>query len=140
MTTDAAIRRLAFLLLTVSLLTITPAAAASLRFVAAEATTGLAVLEIQADRLVTMTPLPFRLIITDPSGQPLAGAHVDCTLTMPSMRMPENRPKVTERDGAYRGEMVLTCTMGDYRAVCVVEDAGGAHRSLTFDIGRARLK
>jgi hypothetical protein len=140
MRADAAIGRAAFLFLTAVMLTVATAAAAPLRFEATETTTGQAVLEIQADRLVTMTPLPFSLIIKDPSGKPLAGAHVECTLTMPSMRMPENRPKVAERDGTYIGEMVLTCTMGDYRAVCVVDDAGGTRRSLTFDIGRARLK
>jgi hypothetical protein len=139
MTTDTAIRRLALQLLTAGVLTAMPAAAA-LRFQAAETAAGEAVLEIQANHLVTMTPLPFRLLINDPSGQPLAGAHVECALIMPSMRMPENRPKVTERDGAYGGEMILTCAMGDYRAVCVVEAAGGGHRALTFDIGRARLK
>ena len=117
-----------------------PAWAAPLAFPATAGGTGGAVLELQADKLVTMTAIPFRLTIRDAQGQPVTGARVNCNLTMPSMRMPDNRPKLTERDGAYVGELILTCTMGDYRAECVVEEAGGARRTLAFDIGRARLK
>lgn len=114
--------------------------AAPLRFTAKEAAAGQALLEIQADELVTMTALPFRLTLKDAAGTPVSGARVECELTMPSMRMPENRPKVVERDGAYVGEMILTCTMGDYQATCVAEEAGGARRTSTFDLGTARMK
>ena len=122
--------------------TLPPAAAfaAPLRFTAKDTAPGQALLEIQADELVTMTALPFRLILKDAAGTPVTGARVECELTMPSMRMPENRPKVVERDGAYVGEMILTCTMGAYQATCVAVDAGGARRTSTFDLGTARMK
>ena len=132
-------RALLALLLCISL---PPAAglAAPLRFTAEGAAPGQATLEIQADQLVTMTALPFRLVLKDAAGTPVTGARVECELTMPSMHMPENRPKVVERDGAYVGEMILTCTMGAYRATCVAEDAGGTRRTATFDLGTARMK
>lgn len=117
-----------------------PATGAPLRFLARETLPDGAVLELQTDELVTMTAIPFRLFVTDAAGQPLTGARVSCNLTMPAMAMPENRPKVVERDGAYAGEMVLTCTMGDYRVACVAENDQGLQRTMTFDIGRARLK
>jgi hypothetical protein len=116
------------------------AMAAPLRFQAAETCCGQATLEIQASELVTMTILPFRLIIKDADGKPLAGRKVSCDLSMPSMPMPENRPQVTERDGAYLGEMILTCTMGDWRLTCAAEDSGRGRRTMTFDIGTARMK
>ena len=117
-----------------------PALAAPLTFQATDAPAGSAVLEVQADALVTMTALPFRLLIKDAAGKPLTGAKVDCSLTMPSMSMPENRPKLIERDGAYAGEMVLTCTMGDWRATCSREDTKGQRQTMTFDLGTARMK
>jgi hypothetical protein len=126
-------------LLTFSLLA-APAYAAPLRFAATDTPAGQATLEIQATELVTMTALPFRLLINDAGGKPLTGAKVSCDLSMPSMSMPENRPKVVERDGAYAGEMILTCTMGDWRATCVAEDEKGLRRTMTFDLGTARMK
>ena len=117
-----------------------PALAAPLRFAAKDAAPGQATLEIQADELVTMSPLSFRLILKDAAGKPLTGVKVDCALSMPSMAMPENRPKVIERDGAYLGEMILTCTMGDWRMTCDAAGAKGEHWIMNFDIGTARMK
>jgi len=116
------------------------AAAGPLRFAATEAGSRQSTLEIQSDELVTMTALPFRLVINRPDGKPLTGAKVRCDLTMPLMPMPENRPQVVERDGAYAGEMILTCTMGDWRLACVVEDTNGVQQTVIFDIGPARMK
>ena len=64
--------------------------AAPLRFAANDVAPGQATLEIEADELVTMTALPFRLILKDAAGTPVTGARVECELTMPSMRMPRN--------------------------------------------------
>jgi hypothetical protein len=132
-------KSLSGLILAASLLA-APAHAAPLRFTATDTPAGQAALEIQAAELVTMTPLPFRLLISDAGGKPLTGAKVSCELSMPSMSMPENRPKVVERDGAYAGEMILTCTMGDWRVACLAEDEKGLRRTMTFDIGTARMK
>lgn len=118
----------------------TTVAAPPLHFEATDNPPGSAVLELQAEALVTMTAIPFRLMVKDTAGKPLTGAKVTCELTMPSMPMPENRPKVTERNGVYVGEMVLTCTMGEWRATCLVEDGKGMRRTMTFDLGTARMK
>lgn len=116
------------------------ATAAPLRFTAVEKSPTPATLEIQSDELVTMTALPFRLVINHTDGTPLSGAKVRCDLTMPSMTMPENRPQVVEGDGAYVGELILTCTMGDWQLSCVAEDGQGLRQTMTFDIGTARMK
>jgi hypothetical protein len=61
-------------------------------------------------------------------------------MSMPSMAMPENRPKVTEHDGAYAGEMIFTCAMGAWQINCLAEKADGNRQSMTFDIERVRMK
>lgn len=132
-------KALAGLLMAASL-SAAPANAALLSFAATDLPPGQATLEIQADQLVTMTALPFRLLIKDEAGKALSGARVSCDLIMPSMRMPENRPQIVERDGAYVGEMILTCTMGGWRAACVAENEQGLRQTMTFDIGTARMK
>ena len=131
-----------YLLVFMFALSISPALAATppIRIQTTTASSGQAVLELQTDELVTMTVIPFRLLISDAAGKPVTGARVSCDLTMPSMSMPENRPQMTERDGAYTGEMVLTCTMGDWRATCTAEDAKGQRQTMTFDLGTARMK
>ena len=116
------------------------AAAASMPIQATTNSFGSAVLELHTDELVTMTALPFRLIIRDETGRPVTGAQVGCELSMPAMVMPENRPKIVERDGAYAGEMILTCTMGDWRMACVATQADGQRRTMSFDLGTARLR
>ena len=97
-------------------------------------------LELQADELVTMTAIPFRLIISDAAGRAVTGAKVSCDMIMPSMAMPENRPKVTELDGAYGGEMIFTCPMGAWQINCLAEKPDGSRQSMTFDIGQVRMK
>ena len=101
---------------------------------------GSAVLEIAADQLVTMTAYPFQLTIRDPNGRPLTGARISCELTMPSMPMPENRPKVTERNGTYVGELIFACPMGDWRFTCRAETAAGTSQTVAFDIPRVRMQ
>jgi hypothetical protein len=125
-----------------SLLLVAPwrAAAAPLRIQATAAAPGSAILELQADELVTMTVIPFCLQISDAAGKPLTGAKVNCDMTMPSMPMPENRPKVVERDGGYCGELIFTCAMGAWRIGCVAEKADGSRQTMTFDIDKVRMK
>jgi len=116
------------------------APAAPIVIPASEAGPGQAVLELYSDELVTMTAIPFRLKISDPAGGPVTGAQVRCDMTMPSMTMPENRPRVTERDGAYGGELVFTCAMGAWRISCIAEKSDGSSQSMTFDIDQVRMK
>lgn len=101
---------------------------------------GTAVLEFAAAPLVAMTVIPFRLDLKNADGTPLTGAAVHCDLTMPSMPMPENRPKVSKRDGAYVGELIFTCTQGAWRFTCIVDQPDGQQQTLAFDIPRVRLK
>lgn len=101
---------------------------------------GSAVLELGTDVLVTMKKIPFRLTVKDAGGQPVTGAKVSCELTMPSMAMPENRPKVTERDGHYGGELIFTCAQGAWRLSCEVAPPGRPKQTLTFDIDRVRMQ
>jgi hypothetical protein len=116
------------------------ALAAPIRIPASDAAPGSATLELQADELVTMTVIPFRLLIRDAAGQPVTGARVSCDLTMPSMTMPENRPKVAERDGAYGGELIFTCAMGAWRIQCLAEKSDGSRQVMTFDVEQVRMK
>jgi hypothetical protein len=113
---------------------------ATTRFELPAAGGGTAVLEFAAAPLVAMTVIPFRLDLENADGTPLTGAAVHCDLTMPSMPMPENRPKVSERDGAYVGELIFTCTQGAWRFACVVDPPDGQQQTLVFAIPRVRLK
>jgi len=113
---------------------------ATTRFEVPAAAGGTAVLEFAAAPLVAMTVVPFRLELKKADGTPLTGAAVRCDLTMPSMPMPENRPKVSARDGAYVGELIFTCTQGAWRFTCVVAQPDGQQQTLAFDIPRVRLK
>lgn len=100
-----------------------------------------AVLELETDELVTMKMIPFRLTIKDASGQPLTGAKVRCDMTMPSMAMPENRPKVMEHDdGSYGGELVFTCAQGAWRITCLAEKSDGSTQTAIFEIPRVKMK
>jgi hypothetical protein len=114
--------------------------AAPIRIKATTAAPGSAVLELQADELVTMTPIPFRLFINDAAGQPLRGACVSCDMIMPAMTMPENRPRVTACADAYGGEMIFTCAMGAWRINCLAEKPDGSRQTMTFDIDTVRMK
>ncbi len=124
------------------LLTLLPgsAHASHIELTAKGAQPGSAILELATDVLITMTPIPFRLIVMDAKGEPVVGAKVSCEMTMPSMNMPENRPKVTERVGFYGGELMFTCAQGAWRINCDVVRQGLPKQSLTFDIDRVRMR
>jgi hypothetical protein len=113
---------------------------ATTRFDASAASGATAVLEFAAAPLVAMTVIPFRLDLENADGTPLTGAAVDCSLTMPSMSMPENHPKVGELDGAYLGELIFTCTQGAWRFTCTATQADGGRQTFVFAIPRVRLK
>lgn len=137
------VRIFSLLIVLLHCLTILPAQAgkaATTRFELPAAAGGTAVLEFAAAQLVAMTVIPFRLALKNADGTPLTGATVRCDLTMPSMPMPENRPKITEHDGAYVGELIFTCTRGAWRLTCVVDQADGQQQTLAFAIPRVRMK
>jgi hypothetical protein len=113
---------------------------AATRFEGSAASGATAVLAFAAAPLVAMTVIPFRLELKKADGTPLTGAVVDCSLTMPSMPMPENQPKVSERDGAYVGELIFTCTQGAWRFTCTATQADGGRQAFAFAIPKVRLK
>lgn len=129
-------------LLTALLLTLVPGLgyASHIELTAKGAEPGSAVLELATEVLVTMTPIPFRLLIRDAQGQAVKGAQVSCEMTMPAMKMPENKPKVTERDGAYSGDLMFTCAQGAWLISCEVAAKGQPKKILTFDIERVRMR
>ncbi len=101
---------------------------------------GSAILELATETPTTMTPIPFRLLIREADGKPVTGAKVSCEMTMPSMKMPENKPKVTEREGHYGGELIFTCAQGTWRISCEVVRAGHPKQTLIFDIDGVRMR
>jgi hypothetical protein len=100
---------------------------------------GTAILTLASEPLRTMTRTPFHLMLTDGTGNPIAGAEVRCDLTMPAMPMPENRPAVREKDGFYWGEAVFTMA-GAWQATFQVAMPDGRLEILIFDIERVLLK
>lgn len=96
-------------------------------------------LQLKATALTTMTPIPFRLVIRDAAGYPIEGAQVFCDLTMPAMSMPKNQPKVTEKNGVYRGEMIFTMA-GAWRATFEFTPRSGSPGKVVFDLGKVFLK
>lgn len=113
---------------------------AATRFEASSAAGVTAILEFAAAPLVAMTVIPFRLEVKNADGTPFAGTAVSCDLTMPSMPMPDNRPKVTARDGAFVGEIIFTCTQGAWRFTCTASGGSGSPQTFAFDLPRVRLK
>lgn len=110
------------------------------RFVASSATGATAVLEFASAPLVAMTIIPFRLEVKNADGSPLTDATINCDLTMPSMPMPDNRPKVTARDGAFVGEIIFTCTQGAWRFTCTADGGKEQPKTFAFDLPRVRMK
>lgn len=100
---------------------------------------GKAILNLAAAPLITMTPTPFHLMLTDVTGAPINGVEVSCDLTMPAMPMPENRPAIHEKDDAYWGEAIFTMA-GAWQATFNVRMPDGRLELLIFDIDRVLLK
>jgi hypothetical protein len=67
-------------------------------------------LTIEAESPEVMKPLPFMLQIIDKDGEQISGAQINCSLTMPAMAMPSNKPPIKEvaQTGQYKGVFLLT--------------------------------
>ena len=67
-------------------------------------------LVIESDTTDVMKPLPVTINISDPNGEPVTGAQISCSLVMPAMAMPSNKPpiKESEKPGQYKGLFLLT--------------------------------
>ena len=42
-----------------------------------------------------LKPLPFKINVSTPDGDPIAEAQITCSLTMPAMAMPNNKPPIS---------------------------------------------
>lgn len=67
---------------------------------------------IEADAAEVMKPLPVKINILKPDGSPKTGAKLSCSLTMPAMAMPTNKPPIKESDKAGQYEGIFLLTMG----------------------------
>jgi hypothetical protein len=65
---------------------------------------------IASETAAVMKPLPVKINILRPDGTPATGAKIDCSLTMPAMAMPTNKPPIKEigKTGQYKGIFLLT--------------------------------
>ncbi len=83
-----------------------------------------ATLWIDPDPPTAMQEVMLRLTLRDAQGRSLLGAAVQLDLTMPGMRMPVNRPQVTEAgDGVYQARALLTMA-GEWQVRAGVTSAG----------------
>lgn len=65
---------------------------------------------IESEKPEVLKPLPVKLNVSDQNGNSMTGSQIICSLTMPAMAMPANKPpiKATGVDGQYSGIFVLT--------------------------------
>ena len=69
-------------------------------------------LVIKSDTAELMKPLPVTITLSNHDGSPISGAKITCSLTMPAMAMPNNRPPIKESSNAGQYQGVLLLTMG----------------------------
>ena len=96
-------------------------------------------LELKTATLSAGTPIPFRLVIRDAAGYPLAGAQVRCDLVTPAAPGPKNEPRVGEKDGVYTGKMTFS-RAGYWRAVFSFTPRDGSAGQVVFDLGRVHSR
>lgn len=69
-------------------------------------------LKIEADALEVMKPLPVTIKVSDSDNSSIAGAKLNCDLSMPAMAMPLNTPTIKESSTAGLYEGIFLLTMG----------------------------
>jgi len=97
------------------------------------------VLEFAASPLRTMRPTAFTLTLQDPTGLETTAPDPSCSLVMPAMAMPENRPRMTRSGDHFSGEAVFTMA-GEWQMLVTLHRDGAEVDRLTFDIDRVLLK
>jgi YtkA-like len=65
---------------------------------------------IESETPEVMKPLPVKINVSRPDGTPATEAKITCSLTMPAMAMPNNKPPIKEsgKTGQYQGVFLLT--------------------------------
>lgn len=72
-----------------------------------------------------MKPVRLSVALSDEGGRPVAGRSVAFDLSMPSMTMAPNRPKVSEMaDGVYEATTLLSMA-GEWRLTVEIDTPGG---------------
>lgn len=115
------------------------ATAASTRIAASGQAGYRGVLEFAASPLRTMRPTAFTLTLYDATGLETTAPDPSCSLVMPAMAMPENRPRLTRASGHFAGEAIFTMA-GAWQMLVTLRRDGAEVDHLTFDIDRVFLK
>ncbi|AMV72716.1 hypothetical protein JCM30471_12320 [Desulfuromonas carbonis] len=115
------------------------AMAASTRIAASGQAGYRGLLEFAASPLQTMRPTAFTLTLQDPTGLETTAPDASCSLVMPAMAMPENRPRVTRSGGHFAGEAIFTMA-GAWQMLVTLRRDGTEVDHLTFDIERVLLQ
>jgi hypothetical protein len=65
---------------------------------------------IESEKPEVLKPLPVKINITDKNGNRVAVSQIACSLTMPAMAMPTNKPPIKETnvDGQYTSIFLIT--------------------------------
>ncbi len=67
-------------------------------------------LSIESETSEVMKPLLVTITVSDQDGIPVSGVKLSCSLTMPAMAMPNNKPPIKESGeiGQHKGVFLLT--------------------------------
>jgi hypothetical protein len=83
---------------------------------------------------VTFQETTFQITIMDDKGTPVSDANVSLDLSMPSMRMPANKPSAKSLgDGKYQAAGRFTMRGG--WQIAVIVDRGGERQTAYFQLG-----
>jgi len=65
---------------------------------------------IESEKPEVLKPLPVKLNVSDQNGNSIKSAQITCSLTMPAMAMPTNKPAIKETsvNGQYSSIFLLT--------------------------------
>jgi hypothetical protein len=88
-----------------------------------------------SESIELMKPMPVLLTVKNQEGMPVTGARINCSLTMPAMAMPTNRPPVKESMTAGQYEGLFLLTMGGlWNAEFIVTLESGGKDSVVIPI------
>ena len=115
------------------------ATAASTRIAASGQAGYRGVLEFAASPLRTMRPTAFTLTLYDATGLETTAPDPSCSLVMPAMAMPENRPRLTRASGHFAGEAIFTMA-GAWEMTVNIQRPGYDQEHVIFKIDQVMMK
>ena len=89
--------------------------------------------------LKAMTETAFSIKITGDTGIVISDAKLSIDLDMPDMPMPPNRPVVTWKEGAYRGNVIFTMA-GAWEVTVTIQRPGYDQEHVIFKIDQVMMK